>query len=83
MTLNNIDNKRMEATTRLNEIFEIHSQLKNHDKRTTDKAVQDLRKSEQEVQAAEREIGMFHTEAPNMVEYQSAREGGETPTPSL
>ena len=43
----------------LNEIFEIQNQLKSQDKRAVNKAMKDLKQTEQEVMPAEKEIGMW------------------------
>ena len=59
----------------LNEILKIHSQLKHNDKRATNKAVQELRKTDQEVKAAEKEIGLIDLDipdAPNTADYSYA-----------
>ena len=65
----------------LSEIIEIPTQLKSQDKRATNEAVQDLRRSEKEVLNAEKEIRLFHIEATESTGNMSLREGGETPTP--
>ena len=47
----------------INERLEIHSQMKNVDKRATSRAVQDIKNFEQEVKAAERDIDMMDIDA--------------------
>ena len=47
--------------------------MKSQDKQATNTAIQDRRRSEQEVLAAEKEIGMFQIEATDSTENMSAR----------